>query len=392
MPVRHDLAGLAAQLRLKFFAEAGDDIGLVISSDTANKAYLSGYHSMTHDVAPFYESAVLATRESAALVVGSADAGPALEVIGDPALIYRYGTFYFESAQGHSPADYNTPGATGFTEALAQAVRALAPKMAKIGIDGTNGPSLQNLVSSLGLACPLTDATEALRQSRATKLDGEIDRIRHATVLVENGFRAVLAGTQPGMTERDVAALITHEMALGGGVPRFVSVTSGERSALADAYPTLRKLERGDLIRLDAGCTVDGYFSDMARTIALGEPAPLQHRRYEALAIGLEELLKTVRAGLPANTLFTTAVETVRQNGIPAYKRHHCGHGIGLKSTEHPLIAPQSHANLQSGMCLCVETPFYELGWGGMMVEDTILVTDAGYQPITIIPRELFVL
>src|SRR5690554_5465296 len=89
---------LAAQRRRKLFDRLGDDIGVVVALDPANKAYLSGYSSMTHDVAPAYESAAVATRDGVTLVLGAGDAGPALDLLGDPQRLFRYGTFFYASA------------------------------------------------------------------------------------------------------------------------------------------------------------------------------------------------------------------------------------------------------------------------------------------------------
>src|SRR5262245_11154039 len=226
MKIRRDLTDLAAALRAKFFSVAGDDVAVVVSSDPRHKGYLSGYHSMTHDLAPFYQSAVIATRERAALVVGAFDAGPAFEVLGDPALVFRYGTFYFETAAGAEPKGFDQPGAANFAEALAAALAAMAPAHARVGVDRTNGDSVWTVIAGLREPNSIVDVSDALRRSRATKTDAEVARIRKATQLVEDGIKAVVANGRPGMTEYEIAALITEPMVKGGGVPRFVSATS----------------------------------------------------------------------------------------------------------------------------------------------------------------------
>lgn len=390
MHLRRDLSALASEIRGKFFGYVGDSVGIVVSSHPKHKGYLSGYHSMTHDLAPLYQSAVVATRDRAALVVGAADAGPAFEVIADPALIFRYGTFYFETADGAEPVGYDLPGAASFNEAVGQALEAVVLRDAQVGVDRTNGDGLWDLVTGLYGPNRTVDVTERFHRSRATKLEGEIGRVRRATKLVEAGINAVITQADVGMCEYDAAALITEPIVKGGGVPLFASVTSGARAALADAYPTSRQIQRGDLLRLDVGCVIDGYCSDMARTIVFGEADPLQESHYRAISTGLEEELAAVRHGVDAGSVFETAVQSVRRNGIPTYKRHHCGHGIGLSGHEYPIIAEGSGAVLEAGMCLCIETPYYQLGWTGMMVEDTILVTVDGYEPITTMPRQLF--
>src|SRR5690606_27622465 len=99
-----------------------------------------------------------------------------------------------------------------------------------------------------------------------------------------------------------------------------------------------------------------------------------------------------LRAGVRAADLFDTAVAAVREAGIPPYHRHHCGHGIGLAGYEYPLIEPGSHAILETGSCLCVETPFYEIGWGGMMVEDLVVIEENGFRPLSTPDRSLTII
>ncbi|WP_187829441.1 Xaa-Pro peptidase family protein [Labrys sp. KNU-23] len=382
---------LASELRGKFFRKAPDDIALVVSSDTANKAYLSGYVSMAHDLAPSYRSAVLASRERVSLVVSAADAGPAFEFLGEAGLIHRYGEFYFEVVE-NGPTDFLRPAERDFAEAFKQAMGAVGPTDGLIGVDRTNDDFLWNLCREFLGESRVVDVTRYLGAARAIKSPGEVAHLREATRLVEDGFRKIVEHARSGMTEIDLAAMITEVMVAGGAVPRFVSVTSGPRSALADTYSTRRVIAKGETIRIDAGCTVEGYWSDMARTFVFGEPDTRQKRTYAALLAGLEEQLAAVRPGVPGNLLFDIAMNAVRSNGLPHYKRQHCGHGIGLRSYDSPTINATDTTVLLEGMCLCLETPYYTLGLDGMMVEDTIRVTAAGYEAITTLSRELFVL
>ncbi|MDW6023296.1 Xaa-Pro peptidase family protein [Mesorhizobium sp. BAC0120] len=383
---------LASELRSKAFGEMPDDIDLIVSSESANKAYLSGYVSMAHDLAPSYRSAVLATRDCASLVVSAADAGPAFDLLRDPGLIYRYGEFYFETAGGGEPKGYNVKPKAAFEDAAADALRSVKPSSGRVGIDRADGDLLWNLGRDFLGEDKVVDVTSEMRASRATKTTAEVKRLRRATVLVEEGFQKIIDAGHAGMTELDLAAMVSERMVAGGGVPRFVSVTSGPRSALADAYATPRKIAEGELIRIDAGCTVDGYWSDLGRTFVFGEPDTRQSKTYQAILAGIEDELAAVKAGVAANKLFEIAVSSVKANGIPHYKRQHCGHGIGLRAYDSPVVNSTDRTTLLAGMCLCLETPYYELNLDGMMVEDTIQVTSDGYEPLTTISRELFVI
>ncbi|ASV87954.1 metallopeptidase M24 family protein (plasmid) [Ochrobactrum quorumnocens] len=385
------MSALSRDLREKFFLEAPQEVTLVISSDPLNKAYLSGYVSMTHDLAPAYRSAVLASRDNVSLVVSAADAGPARNFFADASHLYRYGEFYFETTDD-AFSEFRKDTHAGFQEAFAHAIRAHRSADGLVGVDRSNDDVAWALCREILGENRVRDITPDLARTRATKIEGEVVRLRRASQLVEEGFRQVAEIARPGLTERDLAAVVTRSMVAGGGVPRFVSVTSGIRSALADAYPTDRKMLAGDILRIDAGCTVDGYWSDIGRTFVFGEPDARQSRIYEALHVGLEAELAAVRAGIQADALFAIAMESVRSSGIPHYRRQHCGHGIGLKSYDNPTIRTGDTTLLREGMCLCLETPYYEIGVDGMMVEDMIRVTTTGYEPLTTISRELVVI
>ncbi|SCB55727.1 Metallopeptidase family M24 [Bradyrhizobium shewense] len=229
------------------------------------------------------------------LVVSAADAGPALECLGDPTLIFRYGLFYFERSADGPPVEYDTPGFKTFAEALMAAVNAVAPKELKLGVDGRGGADLKTL---LGAARPIVDISDEIVRSRATKLPGELVRLRRATQLVEAGIDAIRREFKVGMSEWELA-----------GLPR---------SALADAYPTARKIQAGDIIRLDASCVVDGYKSDMARSFVVGEASKLVTARYKAIAEGLVEELAAVRSGAKVRDVHLAAVNATRSAGIPS--------------------------------------------------------------------------
>ncbi len=175
-------------------------------------------------------------------------------------------------------------------------------------------------------------------------------------------------------------------------MPGFMVVTSGPRSALSDARPTHRELEPGDLVRFDVGCTVDGYWSDIGRTAVVGGADGLQISRYAAIFAGEDEQLRAVRGGITAGELFDVAIDRVEQSGLSPYRRHHCGHAIGLEIYERPIVSAGTSTVLEPGMVFCVETPYYEIGWGGMMVEDALVVTDDGCDMLSTSDRSLRVI
>lgn len=389
MFVRSDPKAIADKVCHKVFAACDRPVDVIISTDPTHVGYLCGYRSLLFDLMRDYRSAAIVTREKAVLVTGASDIAAALEVLRDPSCVYRYGVFFFETS-GEARVDLaaSPKVESTFADALRAAIAAIVKPHHDVGLDCANPlemTELKNLAGSSGF-----DVRAMILKARRTKLAEEIEKIANAAVITERGLAKAFAAARPGMTELELSTMIAGEMRAGGGVPRFVVVTCGERSALADAYATPAKLEKGDLVRFDLGCTVDGYWADMARTAVVGAATREQHQRYEALREGEEVQRAVARAGLSASELFKVAIERVRQGALPDYRRSHCGHGIGIDVHEFPTLdAANQDVVLEDGMVLCVETPYYQIGWGGMMVEDMIVVRPGGNDCLTHVPREL---
>lgn len=330
---------------------------------------------------------LIVTRDETRLVTSSGDAPAAMEVIPDAGAIYRYGTFFVDSNATSSFADLPKPAAT-FEQALVEAIGSLSPIPRDFGID-IDDASINEFVRNNLLQARFSDARTLLLSARAVKLPGELDLLRYASKITDEAIDGTRALIAHGVSELEIAAEISGRMVRKGGVPRFVVVTTGARSAYVDACATQRTVERGDTVRLDVGCSVQGYHSDMARTFVVGEPDAKQSARYEALLLGEQAQLAALRPGVLASQIYETAVGVVRRSGLPSYRRHHCGHGIGLAAHEFPVIGPASQIVLEPGMVLCVETPYYEIGWGGMMVEDTAIITESGCELLTTSSRDL---
>ena len=180
-----------------------------------------------------------------------------------------------------------------------------------------------------------------------------------------------------------------HEL---GAAPFFTVVTIGERAALADVYPTDRALRPGDLVRFDLGCLVGPYRSDISRTAVLGQPTEKQARYYAGILAGERAAIAAMKPGVPVSQLFDVAVRVTRENGLPHYQRHHVGHSIGLEPYDPPTINATTNTALEAGMVFCVETPYYEHGWGGVQVEDAVEITPNGSRTLTRSSQDLAVL
>jgi Xaa-Pro aminopeptidase len=349
-----------------------------------NIAYVSGYRSVVQSVKREPTMAAALNSEGVLFLAGpSADAGAVLyDRVVPPDRYIPYGRFFFESTAAE-PALRTAAAHASFEAAAAELLERLDNGI--VGIDGTAAAALSTVLGTR----PVVDASGWMLDRRARKTPGEVELLERAARLTEDAIDGCLELIRPGATEVDLARRIAAHISEGGGIPKFVVVTSGERSALADVAATGRVIESGDLVRFDIGCLFDGYWSDLGRTVVVGLPDDLQRRRYDALLAGEQAQLDAARPGITAAELFDLAVATVEAHGLAPYRRHHCGHAIGSEVYERPVIAPGSDEQLQEGMTFCFETPFYELGWGGMIVEDTVVITSAGCRVLTVSEREL---
>jgi Xaa-Pro dipeptidase len=386
MLFRDDMKLIADQARRKVFAACGDSVDMVITVDPAHVGYLSGYRSLQLDVDRTYRCAALVTRDRTVLIVHAADAAPALEVLRDPSCIYRYGQFFFYSREADVDFTALPAAQPTFLEALSTAIKANIGSKSAVGFDAANAGDLSELKAIVAGK----EVRRSIIRARSVKSAEEIAKIREAAQITERGMERAIRQAAAGMTEIEMSTLIASEIRAGGGIPRFVVVTAGERAALADAYATRAEMKKGDLIRLDIGCTLDGYWADTARTAVIGPATREQQARYDALLAGELAQIEIAKPGIVASDLFKIAVDTVRKGALPEYQRTHCGHGIGIAAHEFPTLNAANHdVVVEEGMVFCVETPYYEIGWGGMMVEDMLVIERDKPELLTRLPREL---
>ncbi|MGC4106628.1 MAG: Xaa-Pro peptidase family protein [Thermomicrobiales bacterium] len=226
---------------------------------------------------------------------------------------------------------------------------------------------------------------------RRVKEQGEMALIRQAARIVETGMAAARDTLRPGVTEIEVAAMAELAMRRAGQDGRIfeTKVESGPRSAMPSTYAGPRVLEAGDLVLIDIGPTFCGYFGDLTRTFAVGEP-PAAARNLLALVLEAQAAgIAAVREGITGHEVDEAARIPVRAAGLEGGFRHNTGHSLGLAGDSLPLIAPGNHSPLRAGECITVEPGAYMEGVGGVRIEDEILVTADGCEVITSFPKTL---
>lgn len=230
-----------------------------------------------------------------------------------------------------------------------------------------------------------------VEEIRARKEDGEIELLREAAAVAGRALEEVLGLVEAGSTEAEVAAELDYRLRLGGtGPPAFDSiVASGPRSALPHARPSDRVIREGDLVLFDCGATVEGYCSDVTRTVVVGEPRPWQRRIHGAVRAALDAAVSAAEPGRPAAEVDAAARRVLGERSMEegAYG-HSVGHGIGLEVHEEPSLSRESDDILQTGNVVTIEPGVYLRGRGGVRLEDDVVVGD-GRDVISDVGRDL---
>jgi len=237
--------------------------------------------------------------------------------------------------------------------------------------------------------------SQLLANDIASKESAEVDQIRRAQNLTESVFEEVISLVEPGMTEKEVAAEITYRHLKRGADKMSFDpiVASGPNGAYPHAPPTDRQLREGELIVLDMGCFLDGYASDMTRTVSLGHPPSAAQRGYEVVQAAQEKALDVARAGLTGKKLDSAARTVIEGAGLGDYFSHGLGHGIGLQVHEWPRVSKTEENELTEGACVTIEPGVYvpEQEYG-VRIEDIVVLNTNSCENLTSTSKELRIL
>jgi Xaa-Pro aminopeptidase len=225
---------------------------------------------------------------------------------------------------------------------------------------------------------------------RTVKDAGEVARIETGAAIADAALLAVRGRIAEGMTERELALELEVEMRRLGAVDRAFDViaAAGPNAARPHARPSERQLGEGDLVLLDFGALVEGYRSDVTRTLVLGEPTPTQLRMLELVTAAQAAGAAAVTAGALAGDVDRACRDLIAAAGLGDAFLHTTGHGIGLDLHELPWLEQEGDAALAPGHVVTVEPGVYLSEHGGVRVEDIVLVTADGARPLTHSPKE----
>ncbi len=375
----------------------------LVASTLENIFYLSGIWELGVELFPYDDQAyVVATREkpeAGTVVISMGCADLALQAYPSIRQVITYGTFFRELPPGTQLLDDErrlaeftldrAPRADAL-EALVAALEDNGLSRGAVGVDerGANRGLLDELRRRLP-QMRVTPASPVFRQIRMVKTEEERQRMIDVNRATEHALRATVAAAREGVTERELFEVFERAVVEAGARPGFTLIRFGRGMALGQVPSGSTKLQKGDYLWFDVGCVKAGYRSDIGRVIAFGEPSERLRQLHHASKEGQERAIELMRPGTPARDVFNAAVERVKECGIPHYKRHHVGHGIGIEYYDAPIITPKADTPLEAGMIFEVETPYYEFGFGGAFIEDTVLVTDTGARILTELQRDL---
>jgi Xaa-Pro aminopeptidase len=269
--------------------------------------------------------------------------------------------------------------------------RALAGR-ARVGLEAHAVSWAQHRELAAALADHELVATGGLVEGlRLVKEPGEVARIRAACAIADDALAHLLPRLADGPSEREFALELEVEMRRRGASGNSFDpiVASGPHAALPHARPSGREIGRGELVVIDFGCVVDGYCSDMTRTVSVGDPGPDARRVWEVVRASQVAGRDAVVAGVECAEVDRACRDVIAAAGWADAFVHGTGHGVGLEIHEAPRVAASARGSLDPGSIVTVEPGVYLPGVGGVRIEDTVVVTPGGCEPLTEFPKEL---
>lgn len=224
---------------------------------------------------------------------------------------------------------------------------------------------------------------------RKVKDPEEISMIQRAASVTDKTLAEVLVLVKPGVTEQELSAEITYRfMRYTGLASAFSSiVASGPNSAMPHAHPTSRKLRKGDFLTFDIGAQWKGYSADLTRTYVIGKATARHKEIYSIVLRAQKKALDCIRAGIEAKVADALARDVINNAGYGEYFGHALGHGVGLETHDGISLSARSTAQVPDGSVVTVEPGIYIPGWGGVRIEDLVLVTRNGVKLLSHAPR-----
>lgn len=303
-------------------------------------------------------------------------------VVSDP----RYTTQLEQECPGLE-ASIRPPG-TGMVEAVTKL--AAGARVSKLGVEGNSMTvALRDQIAAGLPKTELVSTVNLVERLRVIKDRDEVAEIRRAIWIAERAYGVLRASLRPERTEKEVADELENQIRLYGGkacsFPPIVAV--GARAALPHARPTDQKIGAADFVLVDWGADAGPYKSDLTRVLVTGKIPPKLERIYRVVLSAQEQAIDHIRAGRTCQEVDAVARGVIAKAGFARNFGHGLGHGIGLDIHEAPRLAAGDQTKLEPGMVVTVEPGIYLPGFGGVRIEDDVLVTKDGCQVLTTLAK-----
>ncbi|OGP69459.1 MAG: hypothetical protein A2169_12440 [Deltaproteobacteria bacterium RBG_13_47_9] len=235
---------------------------------------------------------------------------------------------------------------------------------------------------------------EGIKNLRAVKDAQELTSIRAAIDISSKAFLHIIKMLKEGVFEKEIALEMEFFMRKNGAetISFDIIIASGRRSALPHGKADMKRIEKGDFILIDFGSRFQGYHSDQTCTVVCGEPSARQIEIYQVVKEAHDKAIEKIQPGLLIHEVDEAARNHIQRCGYEEYFGHGTGHGIGLAVHEEPVINKENKDILQEGMIFTIEPGVYIPGWGGVRIEDMVLVTSHGAEVLTHLSNELRVI
>jgi Xaa-Pro aminopeptidase len=353
---------------MNVFESAGVD-GLIITGAT-NRRYFSGWSASDH--APDRPTGVML-------------------VTPTQRLLYASSTNLSWAASEARP-DVETRPISGLWQPVV-ARDALSLGLKRIGFEDAVLPvaSHRELASAIGSAADLVPLGDTVDATRRVKQQHELASIRAALAITDEAFGRAATYIREGMNERALAMFIDQQFRdLGSDGNAFETiVASGPNAAKPHHTPGDREIGVGEPVIIDMGARVDGYCGDLTRTIWVGQPTEQLGTMYHLVADAQRAAFAAIKGGAEARAVDRAARDVFQAAGTEELLLHGVGHALGLRIHESPFLSQSSSDVLEHGNVITVEPGQYQAGWGGVRIEDVVLVTSDGYENLTAAPKLL---
>lgn len=344
-----------------------EDLPVAVISHAQNVGYLTGFSGST---------AVLLARQDDVLFITDSR--------------------YRQQAQKECPGleILQTEKGVGYAKTYAKVLAEWG--LSPIGVEGghvtvSGFQALEKELKEVECEAELKPFDRIVEPLRTIKDEGEIQTIQHACQLVDDGFEYLLTILKPGITERDVARELEYYLSKQGSEKAAFDtiVASGTRSSMPHGVATDKALEVGDFITFDFGATLDGYHSDITRTVVLGPASERQREVYDVVLRAQLAALEAIKPGMDGKEVDKIARDIIDGAGFADNFGHGLGHGLGRDVHDYGSFSPTQEFKLEAGQVMTVEPGIYIEGWGGCRIEDDVVITEGGCERLTHARKEL---